>query len=253
MTLGIITYAFRLAEPLDRLLEHILVETEAHLYLFLHSQDAEVRRVCDSWTHPFMIQWQPRIHYYPYGENRGLAKSCNEALIQGYADGCDVMMTVNDDVLPRPGDIERIANEALRFPYAYMVDAYGKVGDRIEPLELSCAAINRVALDVIGCFDENFTPAYYEDVDWQRRARLAGLVKRTAFDTFVTHTGSASVATVPENEHNENFRRNRSYYIAKWGGEMAHERWDWPFNNPALGLKIEPGRRHVPYPELSRI
>ena len=253
MRIGVITYAFHLAEPLDALLKHILVETDARLYLFLHSQDSGVRAVCESWTRPLAFQWQDRVCYYPYGVNRGLALSVNDALIDGYErDGCDVMITMNDDCMPRPGDLERIAALAIARPDAYLVEGYGRVGAREEALDTACAAITKRAIEVIGYFDENCYPAYYEDCDYHRRALLAGLPRLVATDTCITHQGSASLKTVSEEQHHRQFLALRAYYIQKWGRDKLQEDYTVPFNDPKYGLKIEAADRHNPYPEYAR-
>jgi GT2 family glycosyltransferase len=236
--IGVIVYAFALAVPLENLLNHIISCTQATIYLFRHSEDVNVKTICDIYA------GLARVTYYPFGFNRGLAKSCNEGLIAAYDDGCDVVVTVNDDVCLRSGDLERIARAAL------------STGTLATPFdgghETACAAIPRQALERVGYFDENFTPAYYEDVDWLRRAKLAGLPVEHVGGVGATHQDSASLQHVPSEQHHKQFRANRSYYLKKWGGDRGEERWSVPFNNSSFGLKIEAKDRHNPYPEYAR-
>ena len=66
-------------------------------------------------------------------------------------------------------------------------------------------------LDEIGNFDENYSPAFFEDNDLKYRAILA------KYDVFVLnkvcffHFGS-----VTSIDHNQNFEKNRNYYYNKY-------------------------------------
>lgn len=250
MKIGIIVYAFMLAEPLDKLLHVLLRYSSAQIYLFRHSQYAPVVHICEEYC-----CINNRIHYFPYGENRGLALSVNDGLIQGYGDGCDVMLTCNDDVLPAPGDIEKIARAACANRDQYKVEGMGiemRTGQR-GPLDWALAAINPIALETIGYFDENFFPAYYDDTDYALRARRAGLQSLVVPDTQLQHAGSGSLERVDQNTHDDQFERNQAYYIRKWGGEKGHELFEFPFNNRAFGLRIAEHNRHTPYPGYDRV
>ncbi|MEX2552256.1 MAG: glycosyltransferase, partial [Actinomycetota bacterium] len=50
----------------------------------------------------------------------------------------------------------------------------------------------RFALDLVGCFDEAFSPGYGEEVDFSLRCRAVGLTHVCADDVFVYHAGGAS-------------------------------------------------------------
>lgn len=244
MKIGVIVYAFNLVEPLDALLFRLLIDDiRQHVYLFLHSQNPGVVAVCEKYAH------HPNVHYYDYGTNRGLARSANEGFIDGYQrDGMDVMLTCNDDVLPGAGDIWKIAIAAKEHRECWLVDGHGLYRDREEAIGISCAAINPIAFETIGYFDENFIPAYYEDTDYFRRVRLAGMKQFTVQDTCIRHVGSLSLATVHPDVHNQQFLRIAQYYVKKWGGDYGHELFDRPFNDPQFDLNIRLEDRHLPYP-----
>jgi GT2 family glycosyltransferase len=55
-----------------------------------------------------------------------------------------------------------------------------------------CTYIKRMALDVVGGFDEAFSPGYGEEVDFSQRCNLHGLAHVCADDVFVYHRGGAS-------------------------------------------------------------
>jgi hypothetical protein len=118
----------------------------------------------------------------------------------------------------------------------------------------SCYAINPIALEKIGCFDENFAPAYGEDLDHHRRATLLGLVETNCPDTNVIHGGSMTISRdeILSLENMSTQRRNGEYFRLKWDSESIEDGYKRPFNNPAFGLKIEIEDRSAPYPGYNR-
>jgi len=248
MRIGLIVVAYGLAEDLVLLFSRS-DSSKVHWYLFLHSQVEEVVAVCER------LAARPNVRYYPYGENRGLAKSWNEGLIDGYHDGMDVMLIANDDAAPQYGDATRIARAAARNRDYYMVSGWGFDARALQSGDMlfSLAAINPVALEKIGYFDENFYPIYYEDRDYYRRAQLAGLGHMCIPSTHILHAGSKSRSIVPIQQHEEQFERNKAYYLRKWGGEKEYELFETPFNDPALGWKIRTNERNAPYPGYNRM
>ncbi|KAF5218460.1 putative beta galactofuranosyl glycosyltransferase [Trypanosoma cruzi] len=60
----------------------------------------------------------------------------------------------------------------------------------------SCFAsvmLTRLAISTVGYFDENFYPAYVEDVDYSLRLRLLGFQERNVFYGKFVHRGSSSI------------------------------------------------------------
>jgi GT2 family glycosyltransferase len=249
LKIGIVVVAFGLADDLWQLFCRSFLYPKTECYLFLHSQIPEVRAVCER-----MAAYQG-VHYYDYGENRGLARSWNDGLYDGYNQGMDVMLIANDDALPQHDDATRIGRVAVRNRDLYMVSGRGvdlremKSGDMLFAL----AAVNPIALGKIGYFDENLFPIYYEDCDYYRRAQLAGLERHCLSTTYIQHAGSKSLDLIAAPVHEDRYRRNQAYYFRKWGGEKGHEVFATPFNQSALGLKIEADQRHHPYPGYDRI
>lgn len=125
----------------------------------------------------------------------------------------------NADIVFAPGDLARLA-EAM--------DAEPKlVGLR----DLRVFGVNLAFLRTVGLFDENFHPAYCEDVDLRYRARLAG-VPTSFLDTETTHIGSVCYQRDARYVHqnSRSYPRNVAYYEAKWGGPMGRERYETPFD-----------------------
>lgn len=57
-----------------------------------------------------------------------------------------------------------------------------------------CLYVRRTALELVGDFDEAFTPGYGEEVDFSQRCRRSGLTHVVADDVLVEHHGAGSFA-----------------------------------------------------------
>jgi hypothetical protein len=81
----------------------------------------------------------------------------------------------------------------------------------------------------IGYFDENFYPAYFEDIDFAFRLRLLNQKRRWA--TFWVNAISQSTA---KHSHLCSAEPLLKYYKAKWGGDKGAETYNLPFNNKPI-------------------
>jgi len=79
-------------------------QDDTTFHLFLHSRNTAVIEICE------LIAKYPNVVYYPYGENRGCARSINEAVIAAQNDNADAFLIWADDLAARPGDIRKIAD-----------------------------------------------------------------------------------------------------------------------------------------------
>ena len=224
---------------------------EVQVRLFLHSNHAPTVATCER-----MAQ-SDGVAYYAFGRNRGLSRSWNDGILDAYADGSDVVIVVNDDIRFGEGDVDAIAACAKRFRDRYIISCAGwhLLYRRMLPSHgYACFAINPIALEVIGCFDENFFPAYCEDQDYARRAHLAGLAEENCADTAIVHEGSASIRRdqALANDNRRTQHENMRYYRRKWGGDPGNEQFFRPFGDPNLGVFISAERRHHPYGDYDR-
>jgi GT2 family glycosyltransferase len=76
------------------------------------------------------------------------------------------------------------------------------------------AMYRRSALELVGDFDEDFF-AFYEDVDWNLRAQLAGLSCRYVPSAVVYHMGSATIGRGLSDFTRYHLWRNTLWIIAK--------------------------------------
>ena len=195
------------------------------------------------------------VVYRDYGVNRGLAKSWNEGILWGYEQAFDVALVVNEDVVFAIGDLNRLAETAVQRRDCPLV--FGRAFHHSENAwswsEYGCFAVNPLALETLGCFDENFFPIYCEDSDYRRRLTLAGLEPAYCEGTRIVHGGSRSLAQPQVTRQNSvTYACNRHYYQRKWGGEGGSERFERPFGDGRFTCFIDPRVRDAPYPGFNR-
>jgi GT2 family glycosyltransferase len=250
MKVGLVTVAYNSADAIVGLVESATqCDHDVRVHLFLHSQHPATMAACQS------MVGRSYISYYPYGCNRGLSKSWNEGILAAYDSGADVVLVVNDDVTFSPGDVDKIARKAFANRDRYIISCAGvhrRFNRTLPSHGYSCFAINPIALEKIGCFDENFFPCFCEDQDYAFRARLAGLEEENCADTLISHGGSdtlyQSAALIVQNRLTQT--RNVLYYVRKWGGQGGNEQFSNPFANPQLNYRIPAQSRHNPYGPL---
>lgn len=169
--------------------------------------------------------------------NRGVAASWNEGIRRG-AD-LDRIIICNDDVAFWPGTIEKII-KGHEYGYdllSVVATDTGQTGYLIpEKPDFCCFAIRPSFVEKFGYFDENFKPAYFEDNDMYYRMRLAGGRSALKLDARVDHHGSVTQFKGKGQDSDDRvvshhqFRLNRDYYAAKWGGWPGKEQYTTPFN-----------------------
>jgi hypothetical protein len=127
----------------------------------------------------------------------------------------------NDDLTWGPGDLARL--DAAVDP---------RSGCLYYTLGMAGFALTRHTLNAVGWFDENIHPAYNEDLDYQRRARLLG-IPEVEVGFSGTHEGSATIMADPvlRAVNGRTHPANDAYYAAKWGGpKQGGETFSTPFD-----------------------
>lgn len=222
---------------------------EMMIYLHLHSQKPDMQAVCHE------LALRPDVKLFNWGFNRGVGQSTNDTLLDTFTQGYDLMVDSQDDLTWGDGDLVRLIEYAAKHPNYYAVQTMGQNGDRGRmPLQFRAAAFTRVAWEQIGYFDENFLVAYWEDIDYERRAALLGLEMGTLEQSDVWHYGSGTLALDPELQARNHrvFEGNEAYYTRKWGGSRGQEWFQNPFNVAWLTPYIGVDKRLRPYGDLDR-
>lgn len=177
------------------------------------------------------------LHVHGPEHNLGVSGSWNWSMHR-FPD-VDYWVHTGSDVSLNPGDL-RLIDEGMQH--------HPEMGFRAANLGYNLFAIRRATLATVGCFDENFYPAYFEDGDYQYRLSLAGIQRQaigTANDetdecraihgeapTWGSHTIHSDAALRDAN--GITFANNRDYYLRKWGGGPGEERFTTPFDDPDL-------------------
>lgn len=99
--------------------------------------------------------------------------------------------------------------------------------ERVEQPAAAALLIRRPVFDEIGPFDERFTPAWFEDVDYCRRLRGAGKELFVVPAAVARHHGGASLAHMTYAGFIDVWYRNMWLYARKWfsRGEAEALRW----------------------------
>lgn len=150
--------------------------------------------------------------------NLGVAASWNRIAGAAFAQGFDRILLINDDV--------RIHHDRMIQDFVCITDAPD--GILLSEHRFSLFLLGRTAFEQVGPFDEKFWPGYYEDIDYVRRCRLAGVpIWKTPAATGTTHSPRT---TGRELVFPDDIYRNRMYYRVKWGGDQGSEQFLKPFN-----------------------
>lgn len=156
--------------------------------------------------------------------NLGVAESWN-AFMQTFE---DFIVISNDDVVFEANTLETLVGAAMSKP------AFGILYPK-SPTEnaYSCFLLRKWLWEKVGPFDGRFYPAYFEDNDWDLRRRLADEDILCVENCTYIHVGSSTIKKFTQDEmnaHHVAFRKNRAYYLRKWGGEPHMEMYKVPFD-----------------------
>jgi GT2 family glycosyltransferase len=153
------------------------------------------------------------------GHNLGVGASWN--LVMKATPLAPWWLFVNNDIEFGTGDLAKLQTTVD----PYFAAIYHMLG-------FAAFAITAPALTAVGYFDENFHPAYDEDLDMSRRCELAG-VPRIDVGFTGTHVGSATIYADPLLRflNGKSHTANDAYYARKWGGpKQGGEVFTTPFN-----------------------
>jgi GT2 family glycosyltransferase len=148
----------------------------------------------------------------PLARNLGFVQATNLGLLAGLEAGAESFVLLNNDTRVRRGWLDALRSAAERRPDfgvfgAWQVDFEGKPSPRTSAIarasadagvvetdwvEGSCLWMRRVVLEKVGFLDPLFAPAYFEEIDFCRRARRAGFRVGLAVDSVIEHFGAGS-------------------------------------------------------------
>lgn len=162
----------------------------------------------------------PRVEIIRPQCNLGVSASWN--LIHQLAQPLAVVV-INDDICLSPNLLQSL----MECP-APMATAFG----------WACFRQDHEVWEVVGPYDEQFWPAYFEDNDYAYRLKLAAVDRRELSGEGTSHIGSATLAkmnVVDRKQLDHQVSRGRDYYLKKWGGLPGEERFARPFDETLFG------------------
>ena len=213
--------------------------------------------------------YKNELRIYPQLQNRHqvpLSKAWNNGIREAIADGCEYVIVSNDDVLFASFTIDEMVKQASSLLANYKLDGSAKEPVLFAPLDVaetfddpleiiwskkstefkyheqelfSCFMITPRTVELVGTFDENFDPAWFEDNDFHRRINLLGYDVQK-FKIPYIHRGSTSTKKLTR-VLNSNI--SQQYYTRKWGScnrnlELDGEVFKYhPYNDPNLTPK----------------
>lgn len=237
----------------SKLFESIPHDDDAAWFVFFHGQDLELLDKVD-------VSVRSRQgDLFPYMVNRGLAKSWNTGIHLAVQAQCETILLLNDDLFFYEGayceflrTIEAVndISDNVSFISTNGLETGGSpfVG-KVIPQNFACCALTTSAVDRVGYFDENFWPAYFEDVDYARRAGLLGMTVHIDPRTLVEHERSSTSRKDEDIRKNsaDYFNANKAYFEKKWGGSRGSEAFNRPFGCATFDSLIPYERRNAPY------
>lgn len=257
MKIGVTTIAYNQAGPLLKMAKTITNSAyyaghTVEFHLFLHSKVKKVIEACQQ------LKSNYRTVYHPYKVNRGVSRSWNDGILDMMRNRCDVMFIANDDIWVTGDDIGKMVDASVLNSDKWAITCSGwndGSNKKSEDHGFSLIAINPIAIRLAGMFDENFFPAYNEDLDYVRRVEfMCGLERVHLKDTMVHHIGSATIKAnqILRQQNHVTHGRNDDYWEKKWGAKKPSAVFTRPFNNRGFTAYIDPGNRHEPYPGYNR-
>jgi glycosyltransferase involved in cell wall biosynthesis/GT2 family glycosyltransferase len=177
----------------------------------------------------------PNQKYFTCNDHLGVAQSWNQLLKYAFnTNDYDTIVIIGADIEMQKGYFSGYVKdlEVGDFDFTTAKD-YG----------FNCFAITKKCYDIVGGFDENIFPAYFEDNDYHTRVKLSGLtIGDIGNPDLFKHYGSVTIKNDEfyNSANGQTFKMNEKYYCEKWGsipGDADRFTYKTPFNNPDLSIK----------------
>lgn len=197
---------------------------------------------------PQLLEQIENVHVCVNEENMGFGKTCNRGAMMARG---EYVCFLNSDTVVTPGWLDALVDVSatdsrcgavgakLISPNGRLQEAgsiiwsdgattgYGRGADPFDPeysyvrevdyCSAACLLVRRDLFNALGGFDDQYAPAYYEDVDLCMSIRGAGYTIVYAPCSVVFHLEHASSG------HKDAMRlqeRNRAYFISKWAASL---------------------------------
>ena len=192
-----------------------------------------------------LLATRPGVRVISNQTNRGCSAAWNQGVEAALAAGADWIVVINNDVVVATGFRDGMLEFATRtgcgivspamgegeLDYdlpAFAADYLGKMAGASRPGVASgvCFMVHRSVFETLGLFDTQLGLAGYEDEDFFRRARRAGVRMATTGQAYLHHYGSVTQKSVKTSMGVSRKTRlgNREYFREKHRLHWARRR-----------------------------
>ena len=191
---------------------------------------------------------ESNFDYSELNDSNNLARAWNRGILQAEARGAEYVLILNMDLILHPQFIDNIIAYAKSRPDNIIWsgatwDDQGTLlnapleGEALQVTHFSCFMVRSDFISTIGGFDEQFGPAYHEDVDMIYRLRLGKHLHSTTNTARFYHLDRVSIKGAMIEKDNEflDFLRvkmdeSMEAYEKKWGGSPGNEKFTVPYD-----------------------
>lgn len=181
----------------------------------------------------------PEVDLFELKENKGCSKGYNICIKHAYKKyNPDYYYVLGNDTRVTKGWLKNILEFADAHPkggifgsrqrdfnnkpaiYAAYINKIGihKYISPMKPQEVTWVSggsfmIKKEVIKKIGAFDEIFTPAYYEESDWEERAIKSGFKVYIVPSSLIYHKGSGSIDSYTYSRNEMYYRKRLIFYV----------------------------------------
>jgi hypothetical protein len=213
-------------------------------------------------NHPIKAEWQVVLETFGHihtNEENNVSRAWNRAIDHLLRDGCRYVFIPNLDIVVRQGALDALVAAAglNAEPLLWTMANWHGLQDSPElpglehaPLHdnwtpyphFSAYMVDHRLFELVGPFDENFRPAYNEDLDMHWRIRLAGGTAVQYEGSRFYHHGSRTIVLDPAlmQANAVSHAELNAYFVRKWGYKpptaddpFTDGMFKYPFNDPA--------------------
>lgn len=164
-----------------------------------------------------------------YNPENNVSMAWNRAIRTLLSNGCQYVIVPNLDIVFKSNLVDNMVAYATKNPTPILWTAlpWGELESLEEAVEhdnapetphFSCFMVDHRLFQFVGEFDEQFRPAYNEDIDMHWRIVLEGYTAVGYEGARFYHYGSRTIHSDPEllERNHVTHDRNNKYFIRKW-------------------------------------
>lgn len=187
------------------------------------------------------------FNYVEDNDRNCLARAWNKGITLGLERGADFVLVINLDMIFHSAYIDNLVAYAIRRPEGVLWS--GHPWQEVSTLEsatlegeseffphYNAFLVNDRLFNLVGKFDEQFEPAYLEDMDMAYRLKLAGLYNGSTHSARFYHINRGTILGAQLDNDMEFLNRMTEHldevhrrYTVKWGGLPMHETFTVPY------------------------